>query len=111
MLPHVVSHALHSATNNPQTKKIEIIKKTASVEPPATVEPPAVEPETATGEPQTKENNKYDIMYKDFVFFSCGLYAKHRKKDGKLEKFPIFPVEWEKLEKFGKNWQKFAKID
>ena len=51
------------------------------------------------GEPQTKENNKYDIMYKDFVFFSCGLYAKHRKKDGKLEKFPIFPVEWEKLEK------------
>ena len=86
--------------SNPQTKKIKIIKKTATVEPPtATIEPPAVEPETATVEPQTKENNKYDIMYKDFVFFSCGLYAKHRKKDGKLEKFPIFPAEWENLEK------------
>ena len=70
--------------SNPQTKKNKIIKKTATVQPTATVEPP-----TATVEPQTKENNKYDIRYKDYVFFSCGLYAKHRKIDGKLENLPI----------------------
>ena len=48
--------------SNPQTKKIKIIKKTASVEPPATVEtqpatvetqPATVETQPATVEPQT----------------------------------------------------------
>ena len=57
--------------SNPQTKKIKIIKKTATVQPPATVEPPAVEPQTA---------RPLADIYEDYVYFCCMLEAKHNDR-------------------------------
>ena len=75
--------------SNPQTKKIKIIKKTATVEPqtatvepqPATVEPQTatVEPQTATVEPQT--TRPLADIYENHVYFCCMLEAKN---DGKV---------------------------
>ena len=74
--------------SNPQTKKIKIIKKTATVQPPATVEPPAVEPQTA---------RPLADIYEDYTYFCCMLEAKHNDK-GVLKKYPKMPVDWQNTE-------------
>ena len=66
-----------------QTKKNKTSKKTATVE-----------PQTATVEPQTAR--ALADIYEDFIYFSCGLTAKH-DETGKLGKIPNMPVGWQHM--------------
>ena len=77
--------------SNPQTKKIKIIKKTATVEPPTTT----VEPQTSSVEPQTAR--PLADIYEDYTYFCCMLEAKHNDK-GVLKKYPKMPVDWQNTE-------------
>ena len=78
--------------SNPQAKKNKNTKKTATVEP----QTATVEPQTATVEPQTAR--LLADIYEDFIYFSCGLTAKH-DETGKLGKIPYMPVGWQHMEK------------
>ncbi len=84
--------------SNPQTKKIKIIKKTATVQPQtATVQPqtPTIEPQTATVQPQTVR--PLADIYEDYTYFCCMLEAKHNDKGG-LKNYPNMPVDWQNTE-------------
>ena len=64
--------------SSPQTKKIKIIKKTATVQPPATVEPQTATVEPPAVEPQTAR--PLADIYEDYTYFCCMLEAKHNDK-------------------------------